>query len=66
MLQPKNELSKPLTPPHGIDLEGIALATIVFAERARRGITTPVELKAALIQLVSDQRSLAKEGRCGE
>ncbi|MDA7926224.1 hypothetical protein N9B46_05195 [Mariniblastus sp.] len=66
MLQPKDELSKPFTPSHGIDLEGIGLATIVFVERARRGITTPIELKAELLQLVSDQSSPAKEGRCGE
>ena len=66
MLQPKSELSKPLTQSYGIDLEGIALATIFLVERARRGITTPVELTAALLQLVSEQRSAAKEVRCGE
>ena len=66
MLQPKDELSKPFTPSHGIDLEGIGLATVVLVERARWGLTTPVELKAALLQLVSEQRSAAKEGRCGE
>lgn len=66
MLQPKSELSKPLAPSSGIDLEGIGLATVVLVERARWGLTTPIELKAALLQLVSDQSSPAKEGRCGE
>ena len=66
MLQPKNELSKPFIPSHGIDLEGIGLATVVLVERARWGVITPIELKDAILQLVSDQHSLAKEGRCGE
>jgi len=66
MLQPKNELSKPFIPSYGIDLEGIGLATVVLVERARWGVITPIELKDAILQLVSDQRALAKEGRCAE
>ena len=51
---------------HFIDLECVGLATIAFVERVRWGLTTPVELKAALLQLVSEKRSAAKEGPCGE
>ncbi|MDA8563102.1 hypothetical protein N9L06_01480 [Mariniblastus sp.] len=46
-----------------IDLEGIGLAAIVIAERARQGIISPIKVRVELIQLVNDQLSRAKERR---
>lgn len=66
MISLASESLKPFNASSNIDVEAIGLKAVVIAERARHGILTPIELKAELTQLVNDQCSRAKEGRCGE